>query len=152
LFASTRQAELETLAAWGWDSARRQEFLRIQFNAMRQAYGAAATQATFLIVSHEQTPVGRWVVERGQKEWRVVDVALLPEWRGQGIGTELLQGLLGEASDNNVPVRLQVLANNPAIRLYERLGFARLAENPPYLCMEWNPAQDPATSRLKTAS
>ena len=50
-------------------------------------------------------------------------IALLPEYRGQGIGTALLEHLL-EAAKNIYPaISLSVSPNNPAIRLYERLGF-----------------------------
>ncbi len=50
-------------------------------------------------------------------------IALLPEYRGQGIGTALLEHLL-EAAKNLYPaISLSVSPNNPAIRLYERLGF-----------------------------
>jgi ribosomal protein S18 acetylase RimI-like enzyme len=50
-------------------------------------------------------------------------IALLPEYRGQGIGTALLKRLL-EAAKNLYPaISLSVSPNNPAMRLYERLGF-----------------------------
>lgn len=50
-------------------------------------------------------------------------IALLPEYRGQGIGTALLKHLL-EAAKNLYPaISLSVSPNNPAIRLYEKMGF-----------------------------
>jgi ribosomal protein S18 acetylase RimI-like enzyme len=50
-------------------------------------------------------------------------IALLPQYRGQGIGTALLKHLLEAAKNLYSSISLSVSANNPAIRLYERLGF-----------------------------
>ena len=136
VFASTREAEL---AGLGWDESRRNTFLKMQFQAMRQGYRAMFPNAEFLIVLNEQTRIGRWVIDRGEEAWRVVDLALLPEWRGRGIGTGLLRGLVEQAQEEKVCVRLQVLTGSPAVRLYERLGFGRCSEEGPYLHMEWRP-------------
>jgi GNAT superfamily N-acetyltransferase len=43
--------------------------------------------------------------------------------RGQGIGTELVKGLIEEAASVGRAVTLGVVKTNPALRLYERLGF-----------------------------
>jgi ribosomal protein S18 acetylase RimI-like enzyme len=49
-------------------------------------------------------------------------IAVLPEYRGRGIGTQLLTCLL--ASVRGVPsISLSVSQDNPAIRLYQRFGF-----------------------------
>ena len=50
-------------------------------------------------------------------------IALLPEYRGQGIGTALLEHLLAAAKDRYPALSLSVSPNNPAVRLYERHGF-----------------------------
>jgi ribosomal protein S18 acetylase RimI-like enzyme len=136
VFASKREAEL---AGLGWDESQRKAFLKMQFQAMRQGYRAMFPRAEFLIVLNEQTRIGRWVIDRGEEAWRVVDLALLPEWRGRGIGTGLLRGLLEQAQEEKVCVRLQVLTGSPAVRLYERLGFGRCSEESPYLPREWSP-------------
>lgn len=44
-------------------------------------------------------------------------------FRRQGIGTEVMRRLIGEASDAQRPVTLGVVKANPALRLYQRLGF-----------------------------
>jgi ribosomal protein S18 acetylase RimI-like enzyme len=43
--------------------------------------------------------------------------------RGQGFGTEVVKGLIEEASSAGRAVTLGVVKTNPALRLYERLGF-----------------------------
>ena len=50
-------------------------------------------------------------------------IAVHPNYRGQGIGTRLLNQLLNHASSQLLSVSLSVRADNPALRLYERLGF-----------------------------
>jgi GNAT superfamily N-acetyltransferase len=41
----------------------------------------------------------------------------------KGIGTEVLRGIIDEASRRRLPVRLAVVKINPSRKLYERLGF-----------------------------
>ena len=53
----------------------------------------------------------------------VNDIALLPEWRGQGLGHQVLQHLMTEARAQGRSVTIYVEAGNPARRLYDRLGF-----------------------------
>ena len=68
----------------------------------------------------------------------VIDrIALLPPWQGRGIGTRLMRQVMEDAERRDLPVRLSVLDNNPARRLYERLGFQVTSVAPPRITMEW---------------
>jgi ribosomal protein S18 acetylase RimI-like enzyme len=69
-----------------------------------------------------------------------VDITLLPEHCGAGIGTGILRDLLAEAAAAGKPVRIHVERQNPAWRLYERLGFAPIEDKGVYYLMEWRPA------------
>ena len=75
-------------------------------------------------------PLGRLVLDRRTDDIRVVDVALMPEEQGQGIGTAVLREVLAEADVAGVPVTLHVVATSPARRLYERLGFRTVEGEP----------------------
>ncbi len=63
---------------------------------------------------------------------------LLPEHRGRGVGRRVLRRLQAYARDVNRPILLAVLRNNPARRLYERVGFTVNAEGPHHLFMGWH--------------
>jgi ribosomal protein S18 acetylase RimI-like enzyme len=67
----------------------------------------------------------------------VIDIALLPEFRRRGIGTALLRALLEEGAARDLPVRIHVERLNPALALYERLGFRLLEDRGVYLFLEW---------------
>lgn len=68
-------------------------------------------------------PIGRLYVLRGETAHNLIDISLLPEWTGQGIGGELLDGVLEEADAARVPVTLHAAINSPARSLYQRKGF-----------------------------
>jgi ribosomal protein S18 acetylase RimI-like enzyme len=137
VYGSTRQEELDLT---GWNAATREAFIKMQFNAMRQGYAGMFPHGSFNVILLNQQPVGRIVVSRGDIEFRVVDMALLPAFRGRGVGTFLLRELIAEAARANKPVRLHVLKMSRATRLYERLGFVRFGEEGFHDQMEWRPS------------
>lgn len=137
LYASTRADEV---AAFGWPAAQQEAFLRMQFNMQRRWYETAYSQAEHAIIELEGQPIGRMIVLRGQKSWQLIDISLLPEFRGQGMGGELIRALIQECAQLcGAVLQLQVLKNNPAIRLYNRLGFTSTAEDKIYIQMELRP-------------
>ncbi len=136
LYRSTREDEL---ALTGWAEPQRAAFVRMQFMAQRRHYEASYPDATHEIVLHEGRPIGRLLVARDAEQIHLVDIALLPEHRGQGIGEALVRELLREGDEHRLPVRLSVLQGNPAMRLYERLGFAVTGADGLHLAMERRP-------------
>lgn len=73
-------------------------------------------------------PVGVLKVLRHGPEWELLQIQLAPVAQGQGLGSHILRALLSEAKAAGVALRLGVLKENPARRLYERLGFAVVRE------------------------
>lgn len=53
-------------------------------------------------------------------------IAVLPDFRGQGVGTKLLKQILSTAKTNYPAISLSVRANNPVLGLYERTGFIKI--------------------------
>lgn len=135
VYASARAAEM---AAWGWDAAQQEAFLRMQFNAQHMTYRAQYPDADHQIIICEDQPVGRIMVDRTERGILLVDIALLAERRNGGIGTALIQDLQAEAGQAGTRVSLYVLKSNPAAaRLYQRLGFLTTGDDGVYLQMDW---------------
>ncbi len=136
VYASTREAEL---ALVDWDAAQKEAFLRMQFTAQHQYYQEHYAGAAFQLILVDGQPAGRLYVARWPDEIRIVDIALLPEYRSAGIGTALLKELLAEGARAGKPVSIHVERFNPALRLYERLGFTPVADKGVYLLLECSP-------------
>ena len=75
--------------------------------------------------------------EIGNPKPSVIDIALLPEFRGRGWGSAVLQDLMEDAGLTGRGVSIHVEKNNPAMSLYKRLGFIFVESNGIYDLMEW---------------
>ncbi|GAC1375248.1 MAG: hypothetical protein NVSMB32_18240 [Actinomycetota bacterium] len=138
LYSATRAAEF---AGLGWTPDQLSAFLAMQYEARAAHYARHYPNAQDSVVMAGGVPVGRLMVQRSPEVLHLLDIALAPGVRDQGLGTRLLAGLIQEAGLGNKTLRLCVEANNPAQRLYRRLGFVEVAHSPPYLWMEWTAAQ-----------
>jgi ribosomal protein S18 acetylase RimI-like enzyme len=118
LYDSTRVREMALIP---WPERQKQAFLRQQLSARETHYAAAHPQGAHDVVVVEGCDAGRLLVDSTPVEVLVVDIALLPQHRGRGVGTRLLHQVLVQAGDR--PVRLHVDPENVARRLYVRLGF-----------------------------
>lgn len=136
VYASTREEELALTA---WDEEQKRAFLDAQFAAQDSWYRERYAGATLDVILADGVPAGRFYVHRREREIRLMDITLLPEHRGRGIGSFLLDGLFAEAAAAGKTVTVHVEAYNPARRLYERLGFAQIGEHGVYHLMEWTP-------------
>ena len=136
VYASTRQDELSAVP---WSDGEKEAFLRFQFGAQRTYYAEVFSEADYYVVELEGEPVGRLYLDRRDDEIRLIDIALLGEYRGRGLGGELMADVLAEGSRKDLAVRIHVEHNNPAMRLYQRLGFRRIEEQGVYWLMEWRP-------------
>jgi ribosomal protein S18 acetylase RimI-like enzyme len=144
VYASTRQDELGQVP---WSDAEKQAFLAMQFDAQDRHYRAHFPGARFDVVERNGTAIGRLIVDRGEDEIRLLDIALLPEHRGVGAGSALLRELLAEAAAQSKRVTIHVERANPARRLYERLGFrVESDEDAIYLFMAWRPGDQAKTA------
>jgi ribosomal protein S18 acetylase RimI-like enzyme len=137
VYAGTRLAEL---APFGWSPEQQEAFLRMQFNAQQRWYATAYPNSQEQIVMLGEMPIGRMIVSRQAGTATLVDISLLPEHRGSGIGGGLLRDLIEQCGKEGVVLRLQVLKSNPAARLYERLGFRQTGADDLYWQMEKLPA------------
>jgi ribosomal protein S18 acetylase RimI-like enzyme len=119
-----------------WDDAAKEAFLRMQFHAQDTSYHDQMPDASYQVVLVAGEPAGRLYVDRRDDEIHVVDIALLPEHRGRGVGTRLMQDVLAEADAAGKRVTIYVERFNRALNLYERLGFAQGEDQNVYLLLE----------------
>jgi ribosomal protein S18 acetylase RimI-like enzyme len=134
VYASTRADEL---AVTGWSDEDKAVFCRRQFDAQGAHYRENYPDASFQIIESDGVSIGRLYVAHCEKEIRIVDISLLPEHRDSGIGTKLLHGLQEEARSAGKSLTIHVERFNPALRLYERLGFQQIEDKGVYLLMKW---------------
>ena len=136
LYASTRAEEMAYVP---WPDEQKSAFLNMQFDLQRRHYRAHHPQAEFLIVLLGQEPAGRFYLDRTGEVLLLIDIALSPEYRGLGVGIDLLENLLAEANAASKPVRLHVETSNRAFKLYQRLGFTPVEIQGIRWLMEWTP-------------
>lgn len=134
LYTGTRLDELELI---DWNENQKHAFIKMQFNARQLQYSYRYPKAEDNIILQGSQPIGRMLVDRNEKQIALVDIALLPEHRNAGIGTLLVQSLLDEAAGTGKSVRLHVVTTNPAVGLYQRLGFSTVDDDGAYLEMNW---------------
>jgi GNAT superfamily N-acetyltransferase len=137
LFAAGKIAEFAPL---GWSPQQLQPLLHMQFRAQQMSWAQNSPAAADTILCLEDdTPVGRHLIERQPSCYRSIDLAVLPDYQNRGIGTWALQQIQNIAALESVAVRLRVIRTNPALHLYERLGFIPVSGDAIALEMEWQP-------------
>lgn len=134
LYATTRDEEMNKVE---WSDQEKRAFLDGQFEAQKVHYDRYYVKAEFLIIEKDGERIGRLYLDRGVNDWCLIDIALLPAWRGSGIGTMLIREIMEDAAAAGKPVTLYVEFFNPAKHLYDRLGFQEVRTNGVYWEMIW---------------
>jgi ribosomal protein S18 acetylase RimI-like enzyme len=145
-------------------AAQREAFLDSQFSLQDVHYRRFFAGAECLIVMRHGAPVGRLMVHNGARDWRLIDIGLLPDERSRGLGSALIAAVQSACAASGAEVlNLQVDVSNRARDLYERLGFSVTGDigiqNVSHSEMSWRPASQMRSqlrsrlkSQLKTAS
>jgi ribosomal protein S18 acetylase RimI-like enzyme len=119
------------------------QLMRFHFRSQTAGYRANFPGARFDIIELASLPIGRIVVDRPRDVLHIVDQAIVPSQRNRGVGTTIMKALMDEAGRAGQKVRLMVAStNDPAMRLYRRLGFAPIATDPLSIEMEWRAPAD----------
>jgi L-amino acid N-acyltransferase YncA len=134
IYSSSRADEMALLP---WDTAQKQAFLQMQFSAQQRHYREYFPQARHEMILAGGQPVGRLYVDRRATEIRILDVTLLTEARGRGIGTAILQDLMKEAVNANKSLSIHVESFSRSLGLFQRLGFVKIEESGASWLMEW---------------
>ncbi len=109
---------------WGWEDAWQEQFFADHFDP---------AHSRTVVVNGED--VGVIAIEWNVVDAFIVNIEILPDYQGRGLGAALVHGIIAAADSRNLPVRLHVLKINPARRLYERLGFVINGETETHFLM-----------------
>lgn len=137
VYRSTREDELAMVV--DWTAEQKDAFVRQQFEAQHAWYTEHYVGADFQVILVDGVPAGRLYVHRREREIRLMDITLLPEHRGSGVGSSLLSDLMAESEAAGKPLTIHVEIYNPAMRLYKRLGFTTFEDRGVYHLLEWRP-------------
>ena len=153
LFFQTRRGAFEPL---GWSEEQLRGLLEPQYRIRKMQYEARFPSASRRKIVAGGQAVGRLDTAEEDGHLHIIDIAVMPEAQGQGIGSRALQEALDAADGAGLPVRLEVEASSPALRLYTRLGFIRLDGDGVYLRMERparrpRPLPEPAVHSVRSA-
>jgi ribosomal protein S18 acetylase RimI-like enzyme len=136
LYASTRRWEV---ALTGWPVEAQEAFLAQQHHAQHSHYSIHYADGEWLIVERAGEPIGRLYLYEDSREVRIVDISLISSCRALGFGGAILRDLLGDAHARGKAVSIHVEKNNPAKRLYTRLGFVLVEDAGVYDLMRADP-------------
>lgn len=137
LYSSARENEL---AHTDWTEAEKAQFLTMQFNLQHQYYQQHFPEASFEILQYQNKDIGRLYQYMGKQYLNLIDIVFMPIWRNRGFGSQVLAALQTEVERLGKGIILHVEPDNPAKRLYERMGFHTIADNGPYQKMHWLPS------------
>jgi GNAT superfamily N-acetyltransferase len=147
IYRSTREEELATT---DWGEEQKRVFVEQQFSAQDAYYREYYVGARFDLMKAGGEVVGRLYVDRDQErfpgEIRLMEITLLPEHRGRGLGAEILHEMMEEARAAGRMLTIHVERFNRALSLYFRLGFRQLEDKGVYLLLGWSAEEKPAAA------
>ena len=151
LFALFAEAKMSEFALLPPPAA--QQLLSMQYKARSLQYGGQFPSAENLILLLDDgTPAGRLLLDRSSIAWRIVDLAVLEVYRNRCIATSAIRRVQEEASCAGARIALSVAQGNPAMQLYQRLGFqARSSEGPVFLELEFGTEHAVGNAALRHA-
>jgi ribosomal protein S18 acetylase RimI-like enzyme len=135
VYGSTR---LEELALTNWDQHQRAAFLKMQLDAQHIHYRGQYPAAQYLIILLNEVRVGRLYMAETSDEVRILDITVVPQFRGAGIGSAIVRELMPMAAARGKPLGIYVESFNRSLGLFERLGFVKSGENGYSFLMRWS--------------
>ncbi|HEY5328790.1 MAG TPA: GNAT family N-acetyltransferase [Acidobacteriaceae bacterium] len=134
LYADVHGSELASLSL---PAPALAQLVALRFKAERMAFAAQFPDSDHNVIWIRGHRIGRIILNEAPAEIQLIDLALLALFRGAGVGTGILEQLQAHAAERNLPLRLSVHPQNPATRLFHRLGFINIGDQTNTLQMEW---------------
>jgi putative hydrolase of the HAD superfamily len=117
---------------WGWDEAVQRDYQSKVWKVYRPD-----------IITYSGKPIGTVAIVNSAGQIEIEQFFILPEYQSLGIGSMVLKPVLSSADSYNMTVKLKCLKNNPAVSLYQRLGFRITGSEDSLLLMGRRPLTDP---------
>lgn len=138
VYASTR---MEELAQTDWTDEQKKQFTDHQFYAQHDYYQKVYPDASYNTIVQNNNMIGRLYVNLNKPgDIRIIDIALLPEYRNQSVGSNIIKDLQQYCASKKKTLSIHVEQFNPAKALYERLGFIHAETyDEVYILMKWTP-------------
>jgi ribosomal protein S18 acetylase RimI-like enzyme len=135
VFYDAVQSHFETLRL---PKAELNDLLEFQFQAQSLDYAKNYPLASNYVILSNSEPAGRLIISTEHNDLHLIDIAILTDFRNRGIGTKILEWLFEQSRQTKLPIRFYVEKINPAMRLYERLGFRVVADVTSHFQMQWS--------------
>jgi GNAT superfamily N-acetyltransferase len=103
---------------------------------VEETVSKAVASGTYSVVEMGTEKVGALAVEHDSMHIQLAQIYILPSHQNRGIGTQLIRNVASRATRDGKPLRVRVLAVNPARRLYEREGFVVTSVTPERVFLE----------------
>lgn len=103
---------------WGWNELFQRHSFQVNLPA-----------SSFIIASINNEDIGGYCIKYKPDHWHLEMLLLEPKRQRQGLGTQIMQHIMQQAGQQQLPVQLNVLKNNPAHDFYRVLGFKVYAED-----------------------
>lgn len=136
VYRSTREEELKVTQ---WSELQKSSFIIMQSMAQLAEYRTKFPDAVYQVIVYNKKEAGRLYTWENDNEIRLIDITLLPKFRGKGIGSTLLKELIKKSNRVQKKISLHVEAANTALHLYTRLGFMHINTNVHHFYMEKHP-------------
>ena len=125
LYAEVRTPELNVTR---WPAAERQAFCDSQYTLQDQHYRRHYADFEPWTISQHDVVIGRLYLATFDGMLVLMDITIAVSNRGKGLGSYLLRDVILQADKQEREMRLHVEPDNPARRLYRRLGFVETGE------------------------
>ena len=136
VYRSTREEELKFT---NWSELQKNAFVTMQSMAQLAEYKTKFPDAAFQIIVYKKKDAGRFYTWENETEIRLIDITVLPQFRGKGIGSFLLGELIKRSNKEQKKISLHADPASPVLELYRRLGFIHIRNNGRHYYMERNP-------------
>lgn len=133
LLALYESVRAEEMALVPWSEEQKKTFLNFQFQAQHQHYTTKYPHGSFQTIEFEGEKIGRLYLCELEDEVRIIDLTILPDFRGKGFGSEILTDVLSKATK---PVRVYLENFNRFKLLFESFGFRMIRDEGLYQLWE----------------